>query len=136
MLLRCFYISRREAWVTAADIQRILFAAQIKNRRLDITGVLAQFDGHFAQVLEGHQPCVDALLQRIERDPRHREMRVLLREQIQAREYEKWHMASVSRPEFVSAIRDLHDGTPMVATDIADLVRRLMQLDDRPPWQP
>lgn len=135
MLLRTFYVSRRDPGATAGDVQRILFVSRIKNRRLDITGVLAEFDGYFAQVLEGHAAVVDELLDRIRRDVRHREMRILFREEIQDREYANWHMAAVARPQYVAAIRDLHAGSASAHDEVATLVRQLMQLDDRPPWQ-
>lgn len=55
MLTRIFYVTEIADVLTDIDVQIILGVAQVNSRQLDVTGMLAQSDGHFAQVLEG--PC-------------------------------------------------------------------------------
>ena len=76
MLTRVFYISEIADSVTDVDVQIILGVAQVNNRRLDVTGMLAQSDGHFAQLLEGRSDVMRTLLAKIARDPRHRAIRI------------------------------------------------------------
>jgi hypothetical protein len=61
----------------AAEIDQICRQSRLNNQRDRITGVLV-FDGHaFCQFVEGAEPAIAALRDRLERDPRHRAMRVL-----------------------------------------------------------
>ena len=61
----------------AAEIDQICRQSRANNERDGITGVLV-FDGQaFCQFVEGSQAAVSALRDRLERDRRHRDMRVL-----------------------------------------------------------
>ena len=61
----------------AAEIDQICRESRANNQRDRITGVLV-FDGHaFCQFVEGSEPAIAALHDRLERDRRHRDMRVL-----------------------------------------------------------
>ena len=106
-LMRVFYVSEIAPGVTDADMQVILGAAQVNNRRLDITGMLAQSDGHFAQVLEGRAPAVAALMERIRVDPRHVALRVLLQEPIMTRQFARWTMGLIRRDDMSEPMRVL-----------------------------
>jgi hypothetical protein len=86
-LVRLFYVSEIPAPISAVDVQVILGASQIRNRRLDVTGMLAQSDDHFAQVLEGRREAVDEVMARISRDSRHAAVRILLEESITRRQF-------------------------------------------------
>jgi len=57
-----------------------------------ITGLLLYRDGKFIQALEGERDTVMALIERIGRDPRHHDMRVLLTESIEQRRFSQWSM--------------------------------------------
>ncbi len=61
----------------AGEIDGICHQSRDNNKRDDITGLLV-FDGHvFCQFVEGPRGSIDALLHRLEHDPRHEHMRVL-----------------------------------------------------------
>ncbi len=109
MLIRHFYVSAIAEGVTDLDVQVILGVAQVNNRRLDLTGMLAQSDGHFAQVLEGRSDAVSRLMESIRRDARHRDLRTLLLEPIQTRQFERWAMGLVRRDDMARAMRALHE---------------------------
>ena len=106
MLVRHFYVSEIAADVTDLDVRMILGTAQMKNRRLDLTGLLAQGGGCFAQVLEGRASAVATLMARIRLDPRHRDVRTLLEEPILRRQFARWSMALVRRDDMTAAIRE------------------------------
>lgn len=63
------------------------------NRRDDITGCLAQPDGHFVQVIEGEKRRVDRLLERIRSDSRHEHLTVLGEWVVSGRLFSGWAMA-------------------------------------------
>jgi hypothetical protein len=60
-LHRVFYVSRTRL-VDDFDIQSIVQASRTRNARLDVTGVLAFSGDHFAQLLEGLVPDLQALM--------------------------------------------------------------------------
>jgi hypothetical protein len=70
MLERIVYVSRA-AGPGFAEICGIVRTAHRVNARLGVTGALICLDGWFAQALEGPGPGLDAVWERLVRDPRH-----------------------------------------------------------------
>jgi hypothetical protein len=70
MLERIVYVSRA-ANPCFAEILAIIRAAHRMNAVLGVTGALVCLDGWFAQALEGPGPGLDAIWERLARDPRH-----------------------------------------------------------------
>lgn len=126
ILTRCFYISEIAPGVTDLDVQIILGVAQLNNRRLDVTGMLAQSDGHFAQLLEGRTEVVVGLLERIRLDPRHRDVRVLLTEHVSRRQFASWAMGLVRRDDKTAEMRQLHREGCADATQARRLIMTLL----------
>jgi hypothetical protein len=100
-LIRIVYISRStftSARSTAAiepNVARILAKSRINNRRNGLVGVLYFGDGCFFQCLEGEQSAVDALYARLQTDDRHKDIRLMSREPIDALSYAQWAMKFV-----------------------------------------
>ncbi len=99
MLVRFFYVSEISPGCTELDVQVLLGQAQVRNRRLDVTGMLAKSDGHFCQVLEGRPDAVDQVMDRVRRDRRHTRIRVLLEQPCDKRLFEGWAMGLVVRDD-------------------------------------
>jgi len=95
------YISAASAPVTQADLQVILATAQAFNRKRGITGCLIYEQGHFAQVLEGGEKDLQELMQRVVRDPRHRDVRIIWSGPVEKPMFEQWSMAAfnLDRPD-------------------------------------
>lgn len=91
-LRRLFYVSRTPEQVEPRVVHAILAASRRLNRQHDVTGALAYSGGYFAQVLEGDAAHLSALLQRIARDPRHRDLTVVFEQLITRRDYAEWSM--------------------------------------------
>jgi hypothetical protein len=87
-----------------AELPHILERSRADNGWLGVTGMLLYADRSFFQVLEGTSTIVDALVERIARDPRHRRMNVLVREPILARMFSDWTMGHprISRSELAA----------------------------------
>lgn len=92
MLRRILYVSSIAPGMTDRVLTHIVAAAQINNRRLDVTGALAIAPGVFAQVLEGSATGVERTLERINRDERHHDLRLLLDEPTAHRQFDRWSM--------------------------------------------
>lgn len=70
----------------------LLESSRVANVATDLSGLLLYRDGRFLQVLEGPEDAVRDAIDRIGRDPRHRDVRVLVSEPIEARRFADWTM--------------------------------------------
>lgn len=75
------------------DVPAILAVSRRNNARIGVTGVLL-FDGRrFLQTIEGEPAVIDALIDRLKQDDRHRAIVVLSRREITVRSFADWSMA-------------------------------------------
>ena len=88
-----------EAAVESAIV--ICAVAEQHNARNNITGILTLHGGRFAQVLEGPETALRALLARITVDPRHHSLKVIADGPLAARRYAGWSLAFRDPREFV-----------------------------------
>lgn len=79
--------------VTDALLQELLAESRIYNALHEMTGVLLYGNGQFVQVLEGEEEAVQALYERIKRDPRHRDAVTYADKAIVQRAFGDWAMA-------------------------------------------
>ena len=104
MQVRILYVSRAVGPQTTTVTGSILAKAQARNAADGIGGVLCQGQGLYLQVLEGERGAVNRLYARIVADPRHRDVEMLLFDEIASPRFADWSMALV----------DLSDSDPMV----------------------
>ena len=95
MLVRLLYASHSAKPVTPDVIESILEQSRKHNPRLGITGILCQSGNTFLQVLEGGRSAVNRLYNRIVADPRHRDVELLLYQEIAERRFAGWSMGQV-----------------------------------------
>lgn len=126
MLIRIFYVSEISPGCTEVDIQVLLGQARVRNRRLDITGMLAKSDGHFCHVLEGRPAAVDQVMDRIRRDTRHTRIRVLLEQPCDKRLFEGWALGLVIRDDMAAEMRHLHLMGALAGVPMQEVIHRLM----------
>ena len=91
-LLSLLYSSTAVEPFDDAQLHDLLEQSRESNARHAITGMLLYRAGRFFQVLEGPEPEVRALAERISRDPRHSGMRVLFDEPVAERGFAEWTM--------------------------------------------
>jgi hypothetical protein len=86
-LFEIFYCSVLTQDLPPATVGAIVTQARARNAQHEITGLLV-FDGmRFCQHLEGPPDAVKALMQRIDRDSRHTDVRVVYQGAVAARRY-------------------------------------------------
>jgi Sensors of blue-light using FAD len=102
-LLRIAYCSRSSVTGSRAEIEmqtrKILATARTNNREARVTGAMAFNEDCFAQVLEGSPGVLAPLFERIRRDPRHRDVKILAQTQPMRRLFPQWSMAYVDTPD-------------------------------------
>lgn len=115
------------------DLGALLAQSRESNEREDITGVLLFRNGYFLQVLEGPDAAVRAKLDRIKHDERHTQVRVILEELVEDRQFPEWTMGFPAAerdleevPGYRSTFEDL-DQTPTADVPSASAVRELVR---------
>lgn len=91
-VLQLTYISACDPHMAPGEVERILSAARLHNRRSGVTGLLLFNGQRFLQLLEGPADAVEATFARIERDPRHRGVTLLSRREAEFRTFSNWSM--------------------------------------------
>jgi hypothetical protein len=95
------YVSTSVKLLNDEELLDILKASRENNTSKEVTGLLLYKGGNFMQVLEGPDEAVELLYEKIKADPRHKDLIVLSREQISARQFPAWEMAfqNLDNPE-------------------------------------
>lgn len=86
------YLSSSSTPWTSDALEALLAQSRSSNAADDVTGVLLYSGGSFLQTLEGPAAAVDAVMARVQADPRHTGVDVLRREDIGEREFAGWSM--------------------------------------------
>ena len=86
------YISAAEHAFTEPELEQLLEKARENNASLDISGMLLFHEGSFIQALEGNKVKVNELYNKIAKDDRHTETRVLYRGDQEERNFDSWSM--------------------------------------------
>ncbi|PUA29882.1 MAG: hypothetical protein B0W54_04875 [Cellvibrio sp. 79] len=86
------YISSAKLGLTYGEILNIVEDSRMNNEKSGLTGLLLFNSGNFMQLVEGAESAVDALYRKIEKDRRHREVKLLLSEPITHRNFSNWTM--------------------------------------------
>ena len=94
-MFKLIYASRATARVDEAQLCQLADAAALHNLTRGITGALIYGNGLFLQQLEGGEPDVRGVFDRIARDPRHCDVLILFEEETRYRNFPRWGMASL-----------------------------------------
>jgi hypothetical protein len=78
--------------MSSTELNDILSTAKNNNQGIDVTGSLFYNGGWFLQVLEGPSATLNALYKKIEKDPRHKNSRILYNEPATFRTFTRWSM--------------------------------------------
>lgn len=82
-----------EAVSAHTDHLAAILSQSVRNNAVQgITGVLVQHEHRYLQVIEGDERDIDALLQRLRRDTRHRQMKIHFSETTDMRLFDAWSM--------------------------------------------
>ncbi len=86
------YVSIAAKRYNGTELKGFLQEWRTNNERMDLTGMLLYKDGKFMQVLEGEEEAVKKLSSKIDRDPRHTQVNLLLEGPATYREFPDWSM--------------------------------------------
>jgi hypothetical protein len=138
-LIQCIYASAAKCVFDTEELAELLQVARDTNARLGLTGMLLHAEGSFFQVLEGQADVVDALYSKIERDPRHEQMTLVIREPIPKRAFDAWTMGfyKVSREELagISGVNDFFGKDRTALSIDAGRARKLLAAFREGSWR-
>lgn len=102
-LRKLMYISSSQLIVSTAHeaISSIVAQSLANNLRAGLTGALLFSGRYFVQILEGSNDAIDALLEVLRADGRHKDLIVISDRPIKNRKFGKWQMAYVGPSVFV-----------------------------------
>jgi hypothetical protein len=91
-LISLIYASRSAQDFHEHEIPDLLQQVRVANAKQGFTGMLLYIGGSFLQVLEGQPEMVDAVFNKILKDTRHTQIRLIASESIPERAFEGWTM--------------------------------------------
>ncbi len=117
-----------------ANLADIVSACTVHNKENGITGVLFYENRNFIQALEGKEDAVRSTLERVKKDPRHKNLKVLVDKPIEERSFSDWAMDTffVKHPELVdsemiSLIQKIYDRSlPVNTKDLVEFHKRMI----------
>ena len=124
MTFQLIYSSEAAASLDDDGLEQILTESRVDNAERGVTGALLFFDRVFLQVLEGSREAVEALMEKIERDPRHHSVTVFHEAEVAGRIFETWRMAYLNPAPDQLARWAGREGTASLADVVAALDRQ------------
>lgn len=91
-MIQLVYVSTSVKPFNNDDLFELLAKARESNEKLGITGLLLHKNGEFMQALEGDADSVHSLSAKIAKDPRHKEIQILVDDPCRRREFPDWSM--------------------------------------------
>jgi hypothetical protein len=91
-LNQLIYISQATRKMSSEELIEIHTIAKTNNATMDVTGSLFYNGGWFLQVLEGPIDTLNTLYKKIEKDPRHKNSRIIHNEPAKFRTFTRWSM--------------------------------------------
>lgn len=131
-MISLVYLSIARQPFSEQALVELLAVSRRNNARDGITGLLLYKGGEFIQVLEGPVDPVVALTEKLEHDPRHGQIQILLQSPLRQRQFADWSMGfhqldgnhDLDIPGFSTFLQ-----TPATAQGLAEratLVQRLL----------
>lgn len=79
--------------LTTEEINSILEVARRCNAEHNITGCLIFFNNSFIQIIEGEEEDIKQLFSNLQKDERHKNIKIIFEGQIEERMFSEWGMA-------------------------------------------
>ncbi len=94
MYYRILYTSKASDKLKSSDIVDIIATAQAHNKTIGVTGMLMFIEDGFLQYLEGQEDDVMTLYNKISKDDRHQDCKIILQGRTghHKRHFESWNM--------------------------------------------
>jgi hypothetical protein len=122
-ILQLIYASAAATVFTKDDLQTLLLRARKKNHAAGISGMLVYDQGSFLQVLEGPLSAVTEVYAAIAADRRHKNLNILFKDTIDAKEFEEWAMGFADPQSSARALEGFLDYRTQLKSRTLDKTR-------------
>jgi hypothetical protein len=106
-LIELTYVSEPSQAMSFLGLMRLLYHSYENNQALGITGALIYENNKFGQVIEGAEKDIEALWQKIQKDSRHKNVRLIESRVISERSFSKWTMVFQGNEEIVKTLPEV-----------------------------
>lgn len=106
-LISLSYVSKATHDMGMLSLMRLVDQAVNLNKEIGATGVLFYENQCFGQTLEGRYSEIMALWAKIQKDPRHNQVRLMGIEEIKDRQFPDWSMRFVGADEIAKKVPNL-----------------------------
>ncbi|MEL6998009.1 MAG: BLUF domain-containing protein [Paracoccaceae bacterium] len=127
MLITISYASRSLVNGDLGEIEKLRIVSQTNNKATLITGALYHDHDTFFQILEGEADEVDRLFETISQDPRHTDIKCLVRREIESRAMPLWQMKFVSGVAAPTLAEDFRYDD-LIHSDVRNVVQKAASL--------
>lgn len=134
MLERLLYVSRMTRRMSEVELQVLLGQGQVRNRRLDVTGVLAVCGDYYCQVIEGRPAAVAQVMARVRASSNHWKVRRMLHEAMRQRMFPDSAMDLSVRDDLAEEVAKLHDSPCLSSGDSHRLMIQLVHEENYSAW--
>lgn len=114
-LTELIYVSEPAQEMSFLGLMRLLYHSHLRNTSMGITGALIFENNLFGQVIEGPNTQIEDLWEKIQKDTRHKNIRLIGSRPIERRSFSKWTMVfqgseEVARklPEIAAAVENMN----------------------------
>ena len=95
MIRQILYISDFAPSISMDDVEPLVESVCKFNSANDISGMLLTVERHFFQILEGEESILMPLMERISKDSRHEQVRVLYNQPCEKRDFDIWEYKEI-----------------------------------------
>jgi hypothetical protein len=106
-LIELTYVSQPAEEMSFLGLMRLLYHSYLRNQALGITGVLIFEDQRFGQVIEGPAHSINRLWDKIQKDERHKNVKLINRKIIERRSFLKWTMIFQGNEEIANRLPEV-----------------------------
>jgi hypothetical protein len=114
-LIELTYVSEPAQEMSFLGLMRLLYRSYLRNTSAGVTGALIFENNRFGQVIEGPKAQIEDLWERIQKDTRHKNIRLLESKPVEHRSFSKWTMVfqgseevAKKLPEIAMAVEDVN----------------------------
>ena len=106
-LIELTYVSEPAQNMSFLGLMRILYHSYSNNQSLGITGALIYENNKFGQVIEGPEKDIESLWKKIQKDARHKNVRLIEIRPITERSFSKWTMVFQGNEEITKSLPEV-----------------------------
>jgi Sensors of blue-light using FAD len=114
-LIELTYVSEPAQEMSFLGLMRLLYHSYLRNTSIGVTGALIFENNRFGQVIEGPRTQIEDLWEKIQKDTRHKNIRLIESKLIEHRSFSKWTMifqdseeVAKKLPEVAVAVEDVN----------------------------